>query len=211
MGKRRLYRFSSTEVKHLSISVLIMSLAVGIWQRDVLLAPVAIIALAPGFVLHELGHKFAAQKYGYFAEYRMWLQGLMLALLTALIGFLIIAPGAVYFSGGGFIRSREKIGKIGMAGPIINLLLVFGFGLIFYLSSGFQPFVMGLNLQTIGFFGAFVNSWLALLNLIPFPPFDGQKIFGWSKMIWGFAISLAVIAFALTNSWHGLALVLVKG
>jgi Zn-dependent protease len=197
MAKRKLYKFSKREIQHLSLSVLIMSLAVGIWQRNVFMGLIAIIALAPGFVFHELGHKFAAQKYGYFAEYRMWLQGLLLALLTAFLGFLIIAPGAVYFSGGGFHRSEEKIGKIGLAGPIINLLLVFGFGLLFY----FSTFEL---LKFVGFFGAFVNSWLALFNLIPIPPFDGQKIFSWNKLIWGFTIGLAVAAFALVNSWQSI-------
>ncbi|MFO7773178.1 MAG: DUF951 family protein [Dehalococcoidia bacterium] len=32
--------------------------------------------------------------------------------------------------------------------------------------------------------GAYVNTWLALFNLIPFGPLDGAKIFRWNKGIW---------------------------
>src|SRR3989344_6005937 len=49
-----------------------------------------------GFLLHELAHKFVAQRYGCAAEYRAFDQMLYLALgLAVIIGFLFAAPGAV--------------------------------------------------------------------------------------------------------------------
>ena len=68
-------RFSKAELKQLAISIGVMALAIA-YSKDLVqtlvMIPIAIIIMAPAFALHELGHKFAAQKYGYFAEYRMW-------------------------------------------------------------------------------------------------------------------------------------------
>ena len=52
-------------------------------------------AVMTGFLLHELAHKWMAQKYGCWAEYRGNRNGLLLALLMGAVGFLIAAPGAV--------------------------------------------------------------------------------------------------------------------
>ena len=40
---------------------------------------VAFVAVGSGFVLHELMHKFTAERYGYWAEFRMWVMGIVLA------------------------------------------------------------------------------------------------------------------------------------
>ena len=164
--------------------------------------PVALLVIAPAFVLHEFGHKFAAQHYHYWAEYRMWTQGLLFAVLIAVLtthlgGKLIfIAPGAVYFSARmGHIGSRsiEKYGKIGLAGPLVNLGLVSVFGLIAAYSA--SP-----GIQNLAYLGAYVNAFLAIFNLLPFPPLDGQKIFTWDKRIWVSVMALAAMAFVVTST-----------
>ena len=194
-------RFSKLEIKHLLISVVVMSFFIAILLYDRLPFSffvsifIAFIVMTPAFVLHELGHKIVAQEFGYFAEYKMWTQGLIFAVLLVLITSLagnplvFIAPGAVYFSTGGHRRvNKEKVGKIGLAGPLINLGLVVIFGLI-------GAFSNSLVLQALGSMGAAVNAFLAMFNLIPFPPFDGQKVFSWNKNIWMVAIGMAIASF----------------
>ena len=49
----------------------------------------------------------------------MWVQGLILAIVTAAFGFVFAAPGAVYIQGE--YISKEENGKISIAGPLINI------------------------------------------------------------------------------------------
>ncbi len=196
--RRSPYYFSRREIIHLTISVIVMSILVSYswfgYSRNIASTLVGIgvgfLIIAPAFVFHELGHKFVSQSYGYFAEYRMWTQGLLFAILVTIISsgkFIFIAPGAVYF-GGGFARATlEKTAKIGLAGPIVNLILSAIFGLIGIFASGL--------LAVIGSTGAYVNAWLAIFNLIPFPPLDGQKIFAWNIKVWALVLVIAIVAF----------------
>ena len=56
------------------------------------------IGILTAFFFHELSHKFMAQRYGLWAEYRMYNQGLGLALILGLFTPIIFAaPGAVMF------------------------------------------------------------------------------------------------------------------
>jgi len=57
----------------------------------------------------------------------------------------------------------------------MNLLLVAFFFAISYLGGVFS---------LLGLYGMRINLWLAAFNLIPIPPFDGYKVFSWSKAIW---------------------------
>ncbi len=147
---------------------------------------ISLLTVGPGFVFHELSHKFVAQRYGYWAEFRMWPMGLALALITSLIGVIFAAPGATYISG--MSISREENGWISIAGPATNLVISVLF-LPLILFTGGVSTVLG----TIGFIGFRVNSLLGVFNLIPFGPLDGAKVFGWSKLAWlGMLIPLLV-------------------
>jgi Zn-dependent protease len=136
---------------------------------------VFLITVGSGFVLHELSHKFTAQRYGFWAEFRMWPLGLLLALGSALlIGFLFAAPGATYIMGENI--TIEENGKISLAGPITNIVI----------AAAFLPFLLvgqGI-LQVVGYFGVYVNVILALFNMLPIFPLDGSKVFKWNKPVW---------------------------
>jgi len=132
------------------------------------------------FLFHELGHKIVAQKYGCWAEFRKFTLGLILALAMSFMGFIIAAPGAVMISG--FI-SREQNGKIAVAGPLVNI----GLAILFFMTGIFLPQIIGelpALLGQIVFYGFFINAWLALFNMIPFPPLDGSKVMAWSFPVW---------------------------
>tara|TARA_Y100000310_G_C20650620_1_gene799220 strand:+ start:979 stop:1635 length:657 start_codon:yes stop_codon:yes gene_type:complete len=139
-----------------------------------------------GFLLHELAHKFVAQKYGCVAEFRAFDQMLYIAVGLALfVGFIFAAPGAVMISG---MVTRKENGVISLAGPLTNYVLGIGFFLmmIFLPTSSILSFIGGI--------GFFINMWLGLFNLIPFGNFDGIKIFRWQPIIWGLMVAFGVIA-----------------
>ena len=97
-----MFRFTSSEVRDLIIAFIVISLCFAIVQggrnTDVILSilPIVMIGVGAGFILHELGHKFVSMKYGYWAEFKLWPQGLIFALITSFFGFVFAAPGAVY-------------------------------------------------------------------------------------------------------------------
>ena len=144
----------------------------------------ALLTVGPGFVFHELSHKFVAQRYGFWAEFRMWPMGLVLALLTSLLGFIFAAPGATYISGSNI--SKQENGKISIAGPAINVVIAALFLPFTFFGTGF--------LADLGSFGTYINLFLALFNLLPLGPLDGAKVWRWNKLIWAVAfVPLALV------------------
>lgn len=153
--------------------------------------PLAFVAIITAFFCHELAHKYMGQRYGYWSEFRMFGQGLLLALfLGVFTGFIFAAPGAVQIMG---MPSREETGKISVAGPLTNIILAGIFLGITLVTTGL--------IAGIAFFIGYINAFLALFNLIPFGFFDGRKIFSWRKDIWGLLIALSIIfLFSLTTA-----------
>jgi Zn-dependent protease len=145
---------------------------------------IALVAVGPGFVLHELSHKFVARAYGHWAEFRMWPLGLLLALATSFIGFIFAAPGATYISGTNI--TQEQNGRISLAGPLTNVAVALAFTPVAFFSSGFW--------QILGTYGVSVNIFLALFNMLPVMPLDGAKVFAWNKGAWaGVFVPLATV------------------
>jgi Zn-dependent protease len=134
-----------------------------------------------GFLFHELGHKFVAQRYGCVAEFRAFDKMLYLAVgLAVFVGFIFAAPGAVMISG---MITRKENGIISAAGPLVNYSLALLFlGLTFALPS----------LKFIFSIGFMINLWLGLFNMIPFGNFDGIKILGWNRYIWSAMVAFGV-------------------
>jgi Zn-dependent protease len=134
------------------------------------------LGIATAFFFHEIGHKFMAQRYGLWAEYRMYPLGLLLALILSFTGFVFAAPGAVMFQG----DSRDyETGKIALIGPLANILIaivILTFLLFFFFESS------GIN--NILNFIIMINLILATFNLLPFGPLDGTKIIKWNATVW---------------------------
>jgi|SRR3989344_1224194 len=150
---------------------------------------VSAVTVGTGFLLHELGHKFVAQRYGCFAEFRSFDQMLFLAVIMSFFGFVFAAPGAVMIAGRVDIR---KNGIISAAGPVVNLVLA-----LFFLSLLFM-FPDGL-LKILAFYGFFINSWLALFNMIPVWNFDGAKVLKWDKKIYGIIVAISLLFLFMQN------------
>jgi Zn-dependent protease len=153
---------------------------------------ISVVTIGSGFVLHEMGHKVVAIYYGAYARFQMWVQGLLLMLLTSvLMGFLFAAPGAVYIYSQN-ITKREN-GLISIAGPIVNvaiMLVFFGLSIVtpkhLYFSFDLSMLAPIFNYGSfeVWRFGAYLNFVLCTFNALPILPLDGSKIFNWSKPVW---------------------------
>jgi Zn-dependent protease len=144
----------------------------------------AFITAGTGFLLHELMHKYIAQSYGLRAEFRAFYGMLWIALVLSLFGFIFAAPGAVFIQGN---MSREKNGKISVAGPASNIVLALLFGALLLIHSNGMVgaiFAYGLN----------INSLLATFNMIPILPLDGAKVLAWNKKVY---VGVVVVAAGL--------------
>jgi Zn-dependent protease len=197
------YLFSQREVRDILIAWAALALAFTIAYSGgvlggallaggglILLFVVSFVAVGSGFVLHELMHKFTAERYGYWAEFRMWVMGIVLALITSTLGFIFAAPGATYISG--YNVSVRQNGIISLAGPATNVVIAFIFLLVRTVGTGI--------IYDIGLIGFPVNLFLATFNMIPLMPLDGAKVFHWNKLLWAAAfvpLLLGVLVFVI--------------
>jgi len=185
-------KFSRIEVYHLLISMVGLTIAFSFaltgnnlitgvqtgFNPSILPYGLAIsfLGIVTAFFFHEISHKFMAQKYGLWAEYRMFPQGLSLALLLGVLTpFVFAAPGAVMFRGEP--RSFET-GQIALAGPLANIIIAFAtFPLYLFV------FIENQIGQILGFI-CLINAFLATFNLLPFGPLDGVKVIRWNATVW---------------------------
>ncbi|MHC3437066.1 zinc metalloprotease [Natrialbaceae archaeon A-gly3] len=191
--------FSDTELRDLGIAWITLSVAFSLFLNPpawglfsipdfLLMTVLSFFTVGVAFLLHELAHKVVAIKFGQTAEFRADYGMLFFAIMSALIGFLFAAPGAVYHRGR---ITVEQNGIIALAGPVTNLGLAVAFFPLVFL-----PGVLG----TIGNLGVIINLFLATFNMLPFGPLDGKSVIRWSKQVFwlAFGVSLfALIAFYL--------------
>jgi Zn-dependent protease len=192
--------FSSREIRDIIISMLVIAAVFAYvfsgnnQNTFISLIPVTLVAVGLGFVFHELAHKFVAIRYGFYAEYRLWVEGLVLAIISAAVGFVFAAPGAVYIYGHNI--SREENGKISIAGPLTNIALAIIF-LVLYKSLAFSPsLAFSQTLLLICSLGFTINSFLAFFNLLPVFILDGAKVLKWNPLVWVITTGIAFIMVA---------------
>jgi Zn-dependent protease len=155
----------------------------------------ALITIGIGFVLHELMHKFIAERYGFRAEFHMWLRGLAFALFSALIlGVVFAAPGATYIMGAGI--SKKENGIISLAGPLTNVVIALIFLPLLLANTG------SAIVQEVGYLGSYFNFFLAAFNMLPFFVLDGAKVFRWNKLYWAAVfIPLAIVVLGFLTGY----------
>jgi len=191
-ARTRSLRFSTTEIKHLILGTALVT-AAGISflypnTSSVLALIIATITFAMGFILHELAHKYVAQGYGLWAEFRVNMMGVLLTAISIVSPFKFIAPGAVVISG---FADRDRMGLTAIAGPIVNIVIT-----VALLTT--LPALANTPLKVAVLYGGAINAFLALFNLIPFSIFDGRKVYAWNKRYWtaGFVVALLLTIYS---------------
>ncbi len=184
---RKPIRFSKLEARHLVIGTVLVAAAGAAFFIGSFTLPALIVAIAlfsSGFILHELAHKYVAQGYGLWAEFRLSLMGALLTAVSILSPLKFIAPGAVVISGP---ADKDRMGRTAIAGPIVNIVIAAAIVALLPISASSWLYVPMVA-------GAAINSFLAVFNLIPFAIFDGQKVFSWNRRFWSviFIVSLAM-------------------
>lgn len=181
-----LMKFSRVEIKEIVKAWFLVSLIFaiafgGIGSALLVVLPISLLTAGVGFVLHEIAHKYVAQRYKLWAEFRANNQMLFFGLLVSFLGVVLAAPGGVFVHG----ATREEHGKIAFAGPVMNIVLAAAF-------YG-MTFVTGGIVQTIASYGVQINALLAVFNLIPFGPLDGASVWQWNKVAWVLGIASAAV------------------
>jgi Zn-dependent protease len=183
-------RFSSRELRDLAVAWIALGVAFAIFfagggSRAVsmlleagVVGPlvVSLVTAGLGFLLHELAHKVVAVRFDQIAEFRADYSMLFLAVMSALVGFLFAAPGAVHHRGR--LTPREH-GLIALAGPVTNGLLALVFAPVYVAGH----FVGSPLLALVGGRGVAINLFLAAFNLVPFGALDGRTVLDWSTAV----------------------------
>jgi Zn-dependent protease len=200
-------RISSAELTDLFLSLMALVIAFSMLGErrlpGVEVFLISAVGVGSGFLLHELAHKFVAQQFGYFAEYRANRMGLVLIVLMAFAGFIFAAPGAVMIRKASVPQDfyqQDPIGQeelkrqarreelwISLAGPMTNILLAVIFFLL--LESGAAGLWAGA-----ANFALFINLTLAAFNLLPFGPLDGKKILDSNRLVWAIVAVPTILA-----------------
>jgi Zn-dependent protease len=146
------------------------------------------IMLVPGLMAitgHELAHGLVAFRLGDDTAYRM---GRLTVnplkhidvfgmLLLFLIGIGWAKPVPVNFAN--LRNPKRDMIWVAAAGPITNLFLASGCGILLRLSyqwGGSSMSAVLVPVQLMLAFGVFINLVLAIFNMIPIPPMDGGRV-----------------------------------
>ena len=203
---------SSIELRDLLISLIALVVAFSVLMNGKSIPGLEIVLIitvgvGTGFLLHEMAHKFVALHFGYFAEYRANMMGLIIAVAASFVGFIFAAPGAVMISKPnapqqfymqdpfGQEELKREIKKetlwISLAGPMTNIILVIFFFMMLMLGSSSNIVARTAN------FALIINLTLAAFNLLPFGPLDGKKVYDSNRTVW-LLVGLPTILMGLT-------------
>jgi Zn-dependent protease len=176
----------------------------------------AIAALIPSIILHELGHGYMALRAGDDTAKRMGRLSFNPISHIDLLGSIII-PGMLILSGAGFIfgyakpvpinpsyfvRGKRDLLWVALAGPLANIALLMVSAVILKTAPAMPVISEFLGLMIV------YNFILAIFNLIPFPPLDGSRIldsllppnlsYKWHRLE---PYGLAILFIAMLNGW----------
>ena len=191
-----------------------------------LIQTIAIYAIPVIFAItvHEAAHGYAAR---YFGDDTAWMLGrvtlnplkhidpfgtILLPLFLVLVGSPIILGAAkpVPVRFGNLRNPKRDMIWVALAGPMANLIMALGWGIVLYLLQGVGVTETFFLKMCQG--GLFVNVVLFAFNLFPLPPLDGGRIlvgllpFKQAQLVsriepFGFFIVIALVFAGIVNTW----------
>jgi len=152
----------------------------------------ALIVLLFSAIIHEISHGFSAKLQGddtaekagrltlnplpHLDPFGSIILPLILA-LPALFGMPTVIIGwakPVPFNSDNLRNKKWGTSLVALTGPLANILLAIGFGLIMRFFGGISVFPASFNIFLAVI--VWINLLLAIFNLVPIPPLDGSKI-----------------------------------
>jgi Zn-dependent protease len=156
---------------------------------------IAFVIIFPAIVLHEISHGYVAYRLGDPTAKRagrLTLNPLPhidpIGTVVLPIVMLVLSGGAYFFGWAkpvpidprNFRDERTGMLLTGIAGPMMNVVLAFGAGLV---SRAFPAADGALgrfaDIGSVPFFFCYANLILAFFNLLPIPPLDGSRVVQW--------------------------------
>lgn len=198
---KKFYRFSEEEIKSLIISILILAFIWGYndgsdsfnivrWLGNYLKS---LIMMSIALFIHVSAQKIIGIRYGFYVEYKAWLNGLIAGIVVTLItnGFFpLLIPGGITL----MHLTRLRIGEFryglnllegtftAVAGPYTNFLFAMFVKFLIWQ-------VLGFELEIIDEFFR-LNIILAVYMLLPINPLPGIIAMIGSKFIYIFLFGL---------------------
>lgn len=190
------------ELTDLIIADIALSIAFSIilgFKNFIYYFPMALIAVTVSFILHEYMHKITAQHFGAVAAFKRSDFGIIIALVTSFIGFLMAMPGATMIYTNNF--TKKENGIVSLVGPLTNLILFF---IVFALAFLIQ---FNTYIEATLIFTAFINLWLAFFNMLPIYPLDGSKVLSWNKLIYGTMLIATIVLLIYLTPFIGFSVI----
>lgn len=196
---KRYFSFTPEETKALIITVLSLSLIVGLndgrdtfdmflWFHN-FIGTILIVLIT--VLINQAGHRLYALHKGYKVEYQIWWYGLMIGLAFSLVSrgnLLILVPGGIIISQLAYQKigkfpyftSNFDMGMIALAGPLANILFATALKTI--------EVWFGVPLTEVPLLDMLfkINWYFAVWNLLPIPSLAGSKVFFGSRLLYIF-------------------------
>ena len=200
---RRYYKFTPHELRGLIIAILIVAFIISFKEWGTasfdpaagfynLFNAILIVALS--ILVHDAGQRIWGLAIGYRIEFRMWLFGLIFALVIALLRngrlwFIVPSGFLLHHIAGhrlGFFRYGVNYfgqAMVALAGPLFTLMLIIFFKVLYVFFP--NPLIQ----KAIIF-----NVIYAITCMLPIPPLDGRKIYFGSRMLYAFVLPAIIAA-----------------
>lgn len=200
-----MYRIIELDEKTaLLITIIVLSIVFGsrlLIRGDYIGFTIVSLAATIGVIPHELAHRWSARKMNCYSRYVLDPFGLIITLITAIpyIPFKIIMPGytVIVPQTHDPVYLKKINGLVSYFGPLTNICIA-SFSLITYtllLKYLYEYNILSIFLIT----SSWLNSWIALFNLLPIPPLDGSKIISWKPHVWITSLLLSILIWIITS------------
>lgn len=155
---------------------------------DIALLAIAAIPMIFAITLHEAAHGYVARYFGDPTAYQLGRISLNPIRHIDLVGTIIVPALTLLFGGILFgwakpvpvdysrlRHPREDMRWVALAGPAVNLLMAFGWALLWKLGLSTNNY-FSVPLEEMSRIGVSINLMLMAVNLVPILPLDGGRV-----------------------------------